>query len=387
MPPVSDTADPSLRHDVRVAIDFEAEGLLEGASDREARLELLRSLEQEGFSLEELREAAAHDRLALLPMERVLAGEGKLYTREELAAETGLDEHFLDEAARALGVPVRQPDERAITEEEMELSRNAKALLDAGLSPESFLELTAVMSRSMQTVAASLTSVFGEAFLHPGDTERDLGLRYAEALRNLGPLAAPTLEHMLNLRLREQMREAVISQAELQSGRLAGSQPVTVGFVDIVGFTELGEEIAPEDLGSVVRSFERSVADAVEPPVRLVKTIGDAAMLVAPEPGPVVDTVLSLVDRSKDDGPLLRGGIASGEGLARAGDWYGRPVNLASRLTSFARRGTVVTSSEVREAAGDGYDWSAAGSRRFKGVRGSVDVFRVRRPQDEAAAS
>jgi adenylate cyclase len=371
---------------VRVAIDFEAEGLLDGASDRQARLELLRSLEHEGFSLEELQDAAAHDRLALLPMERVLAGDGKLYTREELAAETGLDEDFLDEAARALGVPVRQPDERAITEEEMELSRNAKALLDAGLSPESFLELTAVMSRSMQSVAAALRSVFGEAFLHPGDTERDLGLRYAEALRNLGPLAAPTLEHMLNLRLREQMRDAVISQAELQSGRLAGSQPVTVGFVDIVGFTELGEEIAPEDLGGVVRSFERSVAEAVDPPVRLVKTIGDAAMLAGPEPGPVVDTVLRLVERSKDDGPLLRGGVASGEGLARAGDWYGRPVNLAARITSFARRGTVVTSGDVREAAGDGYDWSAAGSRRFKGVRGSVDVYRVRRAQDGPAA-
>jgi adenylate cyclase len=186
--------------------------------------------------------------------------------------------------------------------------------------------------------------------------------------------------------MREQMREAVISQAELQSGQLTGALPVTVGFVDIVGFTRLGEDVAPEDLGTVVRSFERAVADAVDAPVRLVKTIGDAAMLVAPEPGPVVDTVIGLVDRSRDDGPLLRGGIASGEGLPRAGDWYGRPVNLAARLTGFARRGTVVTSKEVREAAGDGYDWSAAGSRRFKGVKGTVDVFRVRRPADEPQA-
>jgi adenylate cyclase len=368
---------------VLVAIDFEAEGLLDGASDRDARLELLRTLENEGFSLEELREAAAHDRLALLPIERVLAGEGKLYTQEELAEATGLDVPFLEEAARALGVPVREPGERAITEEELELSRSGKALLDAGVPPEAFLELTAVMSRSMQNIAASLSSVFGEAFLQAGDTERDLGLRYAEAMRNLGPLAAPTLQHMLNLRLREQMREAVISQAELQSGRIAGSQPVTVGFVDIVDFTKLGEDVAPEDLGQVVRSFERAVADAVEPPVRLVKTIGDAAMLVAPEPRPVVDAVLGLVERSREDdgSPMLRGGVASGEGLARAGDWYGRPVNLAARLTAFARRGTVVTSSEVREAAGDGYDWSPAGSRRFKGVRGNVGVFRVRAPE------
>jgi adenylate cyclase len=363
---------------VRVGIDFEAEGLLDGAGDREARLELLRTLENEGFTLDELREAAAHDRLALLPVERVLAGDGKLYTREELAEQTGLDSDFLDAAARALGVPVREPGERAITEEEMELSKSAKVLLDAGLPREAFLELTTVMSRSMASIAASFASSFGDALLKPGDTERDVGLRYAEALRNLGPLAAPTLEQMFNLRLREQMREAVVSQAELQAGQLAGSQPVTIGFVDIVGFTRLGEDVAPDDVGNVIRQFERAVGEAVEPPVRLVKTIGDAAMLVSPEPAPVVEAVLRLVERSHDEAPLLRGGVASGEALPRAGDWYGRPVNLAARLTSFARRGSVVTSKEVRDAVGDGYNWSAAGSRRFKGVRGSVDVFRVR---------
>jgi adenylate cyclase len=367
-----------------VAIDFEAEGLLDGTDDREARLELLRTLEQEGFTLDELRDAAAQDRLALLPVDRVLAGDGKLYTREELAEETGLDSAFLDEAARALGVPIREPGERAITEEELELSKSAKVLLEAGLPQESFLELTAVMSRSLANIAASFTSVFGEALLHPGDTERDVGLRYAETVRNLGPLAAPTLEQMFNLRLREQMREAVISKAELQSGRLAGAQPITVGFVDIVGFTRLGEDVAPEELGPVVRRFERTVADSVDSPVKLVKTIGDAAMLVAPEPGPVLDTVIGLVDRSTDEGPLLRGGVASGDGLPRAGDWYGRPVNLAARLTGFAKRGSVVASKEVHEACADGYDWSDAGKRRFKGVKGSVDVYRVRRPQDPA---
>src|SRR5215210_6787436 len=281
----------------RVAIDYEAEGLLDGASDRDARLELLRSLEDEGFSVEELREAAAQDRLALLPVERVLAGEGKLYTREELLEDTGLDGEFLDEAGRALGVPIREPVERAMTGAELGASRMGKRLPHAGLAPEAFLELTAVMSRAMQNVAASFAWVFGEAMLRPGDTERDLGLRYAETLRNLGPLAAPTLQQMFNLRMREQMREAVISQAELQAGRLAGAQPITVGFVDIVGFTKLGEDVGPEDLGAVVRRFERAVGDATEPPVRLVKTIGDAAMLVAPEPGPVVATVVSLVDR------------------------------------------------------------------------------------------
>jgi adenylate cyclase len=115
--------------------------------------------------------------------------------------------------------------------------------------------------------------------------------------------------------------------------------------------------------------------------VRLVKTIGDAAMLVSYEPGQLLDTVLSLVDASTEQPrePLLRGGIAAGEALQRAGDWYGRPVNLASRLTAFARRGTVVATGEVRAAARDDYRWSFAGDRRFKGVAGDVAVYRVRR--------
>jgi adenylate cyclase len=366
-----------------VAIDFEAEGLLDGVGDeraRQARLELLRALESEGVGLDELRRATEQDRLALLPMELVLEAEGPRRRQRDVAAEFGLSLDFMSEARRAMGLPAVDPDEPVITADEVELARNAKILLDAGLDPESFLEITRVMSQAMATVAAALTSTFGAALLRPGDTERDVGLRYAETMRNLGPLAGPALTQMLNLRMREQIHQAVVGQAELQSGRLPGSQPVTVGFVDIVGFTRLGEEVPPEELGALVRDFERSVEEAVRPPVRLVKTIGDAAMLVAPEAPPLLDATLNLVEDSRraGDRPLLRGGVASGDALPRVGDWYGRPVNLASRLTEFARRGSVVASKDVHDAAPDRYDWSFAGSRRFKGVRGEVDVYRAR---------
>jgi adenylate cyclase len=236
------------------------------------------------------------------------------------------------------------------------------------------------MSHSLDSIASALVATLGQALLQPGDTERDLGLRYAGSLRMLAPLAGPALELILGRRLREQIRDAVIGRAELESGRLPGAQEVLVAFVDIVGFTELGEQVPADELGAVVRDFERRVEAAVEPPVRLVKTIGDAAMLVSHEPDPLLDAVLGLVDVSAADPGelLLRGGIAAGEALQRAGDWYGRPVNLASRLTGFARRGSVVATSEVRDAAGGNYRWSFAGNRRFKGVSGEVAVYRVR---------
>jgi adenylate cyclase len=284
------------------------------------------------------------------------------------------------EARRAVGAPAVEPGERVLTEEDRQLIHSAAALLHSGLDREGFLELTRVMSQAMATVAAAFASIWGEALLRPGDTERDLGLRYAESLRNLGPLAGPSLQHMLNLRLREVVRQTVVGQAELQSGRLPGAQPVTVGFVDIVGFTELGEQVPPDELGAVVRKFERTVEEAVDAPVRLVKTIGDAAMLVAPRPKAVLDAIVGLVEdsRATEEHPLLRGGVACGEALPRAGDWYGRPVNLAARLTALARRGSVLATSEVRHAAADGYAWSFAGSRPLKGVRGDVAVYRVR---------
>lgn len=368
-----------------VAIDFEAEGLLEGAAGeegRQARLELLQTLHDDGFTLEQLRQAVAEGRLALLPIERVLAGEGPRYTQRELAERTGWDLRRLASARRAIGLPAVDPDERVVSEEELELTMNGVRLLDAGLDEHSFLELTRVMSQSMGTVAAAFAAIWGEALLRPGDNERDLGLRLADSLRELGPLAGPTLQHMLTLRLSEEIRQSVVGEAELMSGHLPGSQEIVVGFVDIVGFTRLGEEVPPDELGAVVHSFEHLVEDTVLPPARLVKTIGDAAMVVAPQPEPVLDAVLALVEHAQEDDErlLLRAGVAGGDALPRAGDFYGRPVNLASRLTSFARRGSVVASREVREATAADYAWSTVGRRRFKGVNGDVEVFRVRQP-------
>lgn len=372
-----------------VSIDFEAEGLLDGAGDdraRKARLELLRSLEEEGFSLADLREATLEGRLALLPIERVLAGEGDLYTQRDLAAETGLSIDWLRRARRALGGPTIGPDERVLNEDDLDGARTAKLLMDGGIGEEAVLELTRVMSKAMSPVAATFAGIWGEALLHPGDTEHDLGVRYADSMRALAPLAGPAMQHMLNLRMREQIRHAVVGQAELASGHLPGAQPVVVAFIDIVGFTRLGEEIAPDELGALVDRFERLVDETVQSPARLVKTIGDAAMVVAPTADAVLATAVNLVEHAPadDERLALRAGIAGGDALPRAGDWYGRPVNLASRLTAFARRGSVVTSRDVRDAAKDGYAWSPVGRRRFRGVGGEVEVFRARPAPDDA---
>jgi adenylate cyclase len=100
----------------------------------------------------------------------------------------------------------------------------------------------------------------------------------------------------------------------------------------------------------------------------------------------LLGAALDLVERSEAEGegfPPLRAGVARGQALARAGDWYGRPVNLASRITGIAYPGSVLVSGEVRDGANGGYRWSFAGERRLKGIDGRVKLFRARR-QDRA---
>jgi adenylate cyclase len=125
--------------------------------------------------------------------------------------------------------------------------------------------------------------------------------------------------------------------------------------------------------------------DLLRPPVRLVKMIGDAAMLVSPEQRPLLDLALDLVDAAEEDEefPQLRAGLAFGPAIGRWGDWYGRPVNLASRVCSRARPSSVLVTEPVADACeSDGYRFSAAGQKRLKGI-GVVPLWRARRARPD----
>jgi adenylate cyclase len=367
-----------------MAVDFEAEGLLEGleGEEREARLELLTQLHDAGCSLEELKQAVEEDRLALLPLEQAIGGDRSRYTEPELAERAGVDLDFLRAHARALGFPQPDENERVFGDADARAAELIRRFRDGGLPEEGMLEISRVLGQSMARLAAAVGSVFGDAFIQPGDTERDVGLRYAEAARELAPQMTPLLEYVLQRHQLELIKQIVVDRAGLAEGRLPGGREMTVCFADLVGFTRLGEDVSPAELGSVAGHLTELATDVATPPVRLVKMIGDAAMLVAPEPDPVLAAALELVEAADARGenfPQLRAGVACGEAIGRGGDWYGRPVNLASRITAVAYPGSVLATNEVREAADGDYRWSEAGLKRFKGIEGRVGLNRVRR--------
>jgi adenylate cyclase len=360
------------------AMDFDANGLLDGleGEDRAAREQLLTQLEQDGFSLEELTKAVQESRLALLPVDRVLGGT---HTAREIEEQTGLPAELMIRIRRLHGLPEPDPEARVFSDEDIEAARSTKLFLDAGFDEERIIEITRVLGEGMGRLAATITAAFVETFLKAGDSEEQVSQRFATLAEQLTPALTPILVAGFKAHLRDSVQRGMLGRAELQAGDVAGSQEVAVCFADLVGFTRLGGQVEVRELGTVAGRLAHLAASVTEPPVRLIKTIGDAAMYVSPEAGPLVKVALALVEAfEREELPSLRAGIAWGPALMRAGDYYGNSVNLASRVTGVARPGSVLCTQEIHDAAPDGIEWSSAGKQKLKGVSGPTQLYRAR---------
>lgn len=369
-------------------MDWDAEGLLDGLDDegaKAARRALLDELHAQGVGVEELRAAVAEDRLALLPVERMLGGE-PCYTAREIAERSGVDLDFLQASRRALGLAVPDPDEKVFGEEDLEAARMGARVRDAGFDPEQVLETNRVLGRGMARYSDALRTLAADLILEPGLDEREAGARFAAVAEEMLPLTGQWLQHVFRLHFRQMLHNEAVTFEERRTGR-GDARPHAVAFADLVGFTELGETLPVEELGTVAGRLSQLASEVVEPPVRLVKVIGDAVMLVGAQPRDVVETALTLVERAgaAEGFPALRAGVAYGPAVNRWGDWFGGTVNLASRLTARARPGSVLTTEGVHDAAAEHFAWSFAGEKKLRGIAAPVSAYRARRPEPQAA--
>jgi len=359
-------------------VDFAAKGLLDGlkGDERVQREQLLTRLLSDGFSEDELAKAVTENRLALLPVDRVLGGT---HTAAEIEQRTGLEASTMIQLRRLQGLPQPGPEDRVFSDEDVEAARSTKLFLDAGFDQDRIVEVTRVLGEGMARLSATITGAFVETFLQPGESEADVALRFAALAEQLTPATAPILIAGFKAHLRDSVQRGMLGRAELESGDIAGAQEMAVCFADLVGFTRLGGQVEVRELGTVAGRLASLAASLTEAPVRLVKTIGDAAMFVSPDPAPLVKVALALVQAFEEEElPSLRAGIALGPAIARGGDYFGNSVNLASRVTGVARPGSVLCTREVRDAASDQFSWSQAGRHKLKGVVGPTPLYRAR---------
>jgi adenylate cyclase len=363
--------------------DWEAEGLLEGLEDaeRSERIELLDYLHDEvGASVERLKEGDPA-LLVALPAERHVGGEPR-YTPRECAREVGVDLAVASRLRRAMGLPAVPPDERSLGEADLDSMRLAGEFLHAGMPEEDMLAVTRVLGRGLGQAAVVMRQTAMRLALEPGLTERQLAERFGAVAGMLTPQIVPLLEQTLKLHLRQMLAGEIARAAERRDGSLPGARDVGVGFADLVGFTRLGENVPPDELGAVASRLEELASEVIGPPVRIVKTIGDAVMYVSEDAPALLAASIELsaaADAQGNELPQLRIGAAAGQAINRAGDWFGRPVNLASRVTGIARPGSVVCTEPIKDAApGEAFSFSFIGARKIKGVPGSTALFRAR---------
>jgi adenylate cyclase len=363
-------------------VDIEASGLLDGLDGvaREERAELIAWLLDQGVAVEQIRDAVAP---MLIPAGRLVGEDGVRVSARQICEETGIDLELLEAIQRSFGLArVEDPDAAVLLRADSEAAARVKVFIDMGFTREQLIAVSRVLGQGLAQTAEVMRQVVLEAVLQPGATELELARAYEVLVRQVSPLLGPLSEDVLRLQLRHSLETEAVNVAERAAGTLPGARNITVAFADLVGFTRLGEGVPPEELEHLANRLSGLARDAVAPPVRFIKTIGDAVMFVSTDAVALLRTALELVALAEkfDDFPQLRVGVASGQAVSRAGDWFGNPVNVASRVTGVARPGGVLVAESAREASGsaDAFSWSFAGARHLKGVKEEVKLYRAR---------
>jgi adenylate cyclase len=158
--------------------------------------------------------------------------------------------------------------------------------------------------------------------------------------------------------------------------------PPAIVFVDLSGFTSLTRERGDESAVVAATSLQRHAdATATRHGGRLVKLLGDGAMLHLTDATVGVDAALDLVETMSDQGALSpHAGVHAGPVIERDLDVFGQTVNLASRIADAAGPGEVLASEAVAEAAGDGsFGFERVDDAELKGIPSPVTLFRVSR--------
>lgn len=366
--------------------DFEAEGLLDGLDEeqRSARLRLLARLYlEDGIELETLRKEVTANRLALLPADLVLGRSNYKYTPREIAELAGISIADFQNLIAALGLPRPSPDQRTFDETDLAAAHRFKRFQTAGIPTDTMLAVTRQVGSSAARIAQSHRDLVASDIVTPGADEFEAATQLEEAALRLLPLAEEAVDYALRSHFLDQIRSQAMVTASSGLMGTADTTEISVCFADLVGFTRLGERSELETIGTVAKLLESVAIEVTNPEVRLVKTIGDAAMLVSEDGAALFDAALRFIEVGKEAGgelPALQVGVARGEAIKQVGDWFGPPVNLASRITETARPDSVLADQAAVDAAGESaFRYSWVGQHKFKGFDRPVKLFRVRR--------
>jgi adenylate cyclase len=360
--------------------EFEAAGLYDPrAPDATGRLALLEWFVERGLTLEQMVRANRGGLLTALAADVTLR-PGPGLTLADGAARVGLPPARFEEFRLAAGLPPIAPDAPVLSEGDMQ----AFAIFAAAATQfgeRAMRRFTRVVGSSLARIAEAAVSLFAVSIEGPireaGAGELALAqanLRAVESLQLVPTALAGVFQAHVEAAIRR-FREARQSLS-------TDTAHLTVGFVDLVGYTTLSRRLTPRELATVVDRFEDTAHELTTARNgRVVKLIGDEVMFVTLHARAACDIALTLIEHFCCDQSITpRGGLATGDILVRGGDYYGPVVNLAARLAELAVPKELLVAGEVAaEAGASGLQFAPAGRRLLKGFDEPVAVFTVER--------
>ena len=263
------------------------------------------------------------------------------YTAAEVAERADVPFDQAKRLWRALGFP-EVGDEAIFGESDVAALRTLKGSLGAVLD----LDLVVNLTRGLGQTMARLSDWEIAALVHHAEAQQD-------ASGGPGALAAATqvmvesneaFEELMLYVWRRHMGAAVARLEAASAGEL-GTTQLSVGFADIVQFTALSNTLTEQKIGDLVELFESRCADVVAVNRgRIIKSLGDSVLFVNDDPVRAYDTAEGIINVVGRDPrmPDVRVGLATGSVVARLGDVYGPPVNMAARLTAVARKNRII---------------------------------------------
>lgn len=156
-------------------------------------------------------------------------------------------------------------------------------------------------------------------------------------------------------------------------------RPAAFAFLDLTGYTRLTEERGDEAAAELGARLAQLVHEEVgRRDGRAVKWLGDGVMFSFRDPVAAVLATIEVGRRTGDVGlPPAHAGVAAGPVIFQDGDYYGRTVNLASRLAGAAEPGQTLVDAEVVRLAGDRDDlgFTSIGEITLKGMSSPIEAY------------
>lgn len=276
---------------------------------------------------------------------RAILGEEGSLDADEVARLGGVDVEQARRLWRALGFPTHSGGPDYTRGDAEALATVARVVASGALDFDTAVSLTRAVGQTMARLADwEVGTLLGR--IEEMESGADpAGSRLAAALQLVDQVNEP-FERLLVYSWRRHLA-AVAARVEALGTHEEDLHTVdqTVGFADIVAFTALSNQLDEDGIGDLVELFESRCADLVAAHGgRAVKSIGDSVLFVHDDPLAALETAEAIIDAVSGDDrlPDVRIGLATGSVVMRMGDVFGRPVNLAARLTAVARRNRVI---------------------------------------------